>query len=326
MRHLFLMVFSLITFLFTSIAWAGSFIVFGDSINDNGNFKSVIEAQGGVFPAETFEGRISNGFVALDITAQLAGETLAPSLFAFGQQAGGNYAFASARARAADERPIHLEQQVAAFLSANNGVANPDNTYVFFIGGNDVLDAFRLDDQDTRLYKRFGKSKSCGRRMNKHSGEYAIIKAAIKSIDSNVEKMIAAGATKIVVANAFDISDVPDVIAVDDESSRKKAALLGCKFNQKLAKKVSALQDKTGQHIVMFDFANTGKTILKNSKAFGFTNVTQGCLTRTDLVYSTNSYCDLATDIDNFLFFDGLHLSAAAHEYVGRALYAVLPR
>lgn len=287
-------------------------VVFGDSLSDNGNLEAIVNLQGRQYPPETFGGRASDGLLGVEVLAQLMGYSLEPSLFALGLNQGNNYSVATARARSIDGLPIHLSSQVGAYLINNNGVSDPNKVYVFQIGSNDVRDAFFAEDSHE-----------------------SIIHDAIASLQSNLAAIINSGAQKIMVTNAPTLIDLPEIrdvisgLSYHEKMRQKfKARLLSYHFNKKLSHVIKSAQyNHPSVKIVGFSFPKFIRTVKKNADAFGFDNTKNGCLLLDidNLQYSSTA-CDLDTDIHSYLFFDQIHLSGAGHDYLGRSLYAQLPR
>ncbi|MEO0444298.1 MAG: SGNH/GDSL hydrolase family protein [Pseudomonadota bacterium] len=296
---------------------ADTLVVFGDSLSDTGNLAAALNQQGITFPAEAFDGRASNGIVAVEVLAALLNTTIEPSLFLLGLNAGGNYAVATARARVADDRPIHFPYQLNAYLLNTNGIADADATFVIQIGGNDVRDAFFADGDET----------------------YSILQAALLSLQSNIDLLINSGARKILVSNSANLTEVPEIITAINNSisvyekrrKRFKAQLLSLIFNHRLQKILSLHRHQHQQSdlvIAEVKIPELFKFLKKNQSSLGFVDIKNGCLLLNldSFQYSRTVNCDLDNDIDHFLFFDQIHLSAAGHEYLGRYLYLNTPR
>jgi len=133
-----LVAFFLCLFFILPVTAAQSFsnmFIFGDSMSDTGNLASVV----GDFPPVYYNNRVSNGPVAVEILGERLGLSTDASLHLINQNAGTNYAVASAKS--GESGPFDLETQVNAFLMANEFSAPEDALYILFIGGNDVRSA-----------------------------------------------------------------------------------------------------------------------------------------------------------------------------------------
>ena len=120
-------------------------IVFGDSLVDSGNFHAATSFQ---LPAEPyFGGRFSNGPVAVEVLARLAGlDPPRPS-----HQGGTNHAWAGARA--SDDIDLRVlvipsvRTQVTRFLDAATGALDSDALYIVTGGGNDIMGAVESNEE-----------------------------------------------------------------------------------------------------------------------------------------------------------------------------------
>ena len=120
-------------------------IVFGDSYNDVGNLTALAAKYGFVYPpAPYYPGHFSNGPIWIEDVASDWKLPMLPS------SAGGtDYAFAGAdlleeSTTGGLPTPSVLDE-VAEYLAANGGKADPHALYVIEGGGNDILDATELN-------------------------------------------------------------------------------------------------------------------------------------------------------------------------------------
>ena len=129
----------------TTAAEFSKLIVFGDSLVDSGNFHAATSSQLPALPY--FAGRFSNGPVAVEVLARLAG--LAPPLPS--DQGGTNHAWAGARA--GDDIDLRVlvipsvRTQVSRFLDAATDTLDSHALYVVTAGGNDIMGAVESNDQ-----------------------------------------------------------------------------------------------------------------------------------------------------------------------------------
>ena len=281
-------------------ARAQELVVFGDSLSDIGNLASV---QGPFPPPFYLNSRVSNGPVAVEVAAGLLGTELAPSLHLLGLAGGTNYAVAGAQA--GRNEPIDLANQIGAFLLANGGTAPAENIYIVLIGGNDVRAA-----RDTSGIESI-----------------RIIRNAINAIELQLNTLIAAGATAIMVVGAPDIGLIPEslelVLEPDGKRIQKRASLLTRLFNRRLSRVIDSVESATGVDLVELDLTQFFENIVTDAAARQFSNTTEPCLdTRT---FEFNEDCGFGVNFDQFVFFDQIHPSARAHEIAGRLIYAYLP-
>lgn len=103
-------------------AW-DNLTVFGDSLSDGGNVGRY-----------TYDGATHPLYD--DIVAQSLGDSLRPS-----SQGGRNYAEGGAVAVPAIDPRFNTQDQLASYLAARGGRADPDGLYIHWIGGNDLAAA-----------------------------------------------------------------------------------------------------------------------------------------------------------------------------------------
>jgi len=102
---------------------AAQFVVFGDSLSDNGNTL----AAAGVPQPPYYDGRWTDGPNWVDYFTRLA---QLPPATAYLQNGGTNFAVGGSTS------PL-LGVQITVYLAANGGHANKDDLYAVWIGGND---------------------------------------------------------------------------------------------------------------------------------------------------------------------------------------------
>ena len=269
--------------------------VFGDSLSDTGNLASVI----GDFPAPYVNNRASNGPVAVEVLAEKLGLPLEASLHLIGQNAGTNYAVASARA--GGQEPIDLTTQVNAFLAVHGFAAPEDALYIMFFGGNDVRDVRNLQDSQ--------------------QVEIAL-KIAVDNIKSKIAKLIVSGAKYIVVANAPDIGNIPETILLaqqtNDPELIKRTTKRSRLFNRLLKARLHDIEENYEIEIPVFDIFKLLGKIITHADSFGFDFTAVPCFYRFELIFHPD--CNYGQTPNQFLFFDEEHPTAIGHAIVGSAM------
>ncbi|HZO00359.1 MAG TPA: SGNH/GDSL hydrolase family protein, partial [Burkholderiales bacterium] len=218
-----------------------------------------------------------------------------------------NYAVGGARA---NDRPdtFDLAEQTGAFLSERGGVAPGGALYVVEMGGNDVRDAIAA-------------FVGAGGGINGQLAAQAVIGGALQSIGDNIFALYRAGARKFLVWNAPNLGLTPAIRALDSVSpgAAALADALTVGFNQGLEFQVLAgLSGLPGIEIVRFDVYGRLQAIVADPSAFGLTNVTDACITPQSAPYHCKEFRD-------YLFWDGIHPTAAAHGIVAQQVREVLP-
>jgi phospholipase/lecithinase/hemolysin len=218
-----------------------------------------------------------------------------------------NYAVGGARAIDTADG-FDLADQVGAFLQDRGGAAPGGALYVVEMGGNDLRDAMLA-------YLGAGGGTS---------GELAagaVIRMALESISGNILTLYRAGARKFLVWNAPNLGLTPAIRALDNVSPGAVALAnaLSVGFNQGLEFQVLAgLSGLPGIQLSLFNVYGELNAIVADPEAFGLTNVKSACITPEVAPY----HCK---DFKEYLFWDGIHPTAAAHAIVAQRAAANLP-
>ena len=280
-------------------------VVFGDSLSDPGN-AFVLRHELSTPPYDTLDPflipvspyakgghHFSNGATWVEQFARplgLAGN-VRPAFQGAGSKAA-NYAVGGARARM-DGISVNLPAQAIAFLTDAGGQAPSDGLYVVAIGGNDVRDALEA--------------------LVSGGDAGAIISAALASIGKSIGALHAAGARKFFVWNTPNLGPTPAIRALDGISpgARQAVEFLGQSFNAGLDALLWNLSQLPGIEIKRFDAYQKVNDLVANPGAYGLDVVNAACV---------------APDIppfecqrpDAYLFWDGIHPTAAVHGILAR--------
>lgn len=291
------------------------FFVFGDSLSDSGNnalaTASLTGQANGVpqaipnnayvpsFPYAPQAGwnnvgsfaTYSNGNVWATQAAASLGLSAMPSL------AGGtNFAFGGAQAvinGSPGGFPPSLNSQVSMLLGATGGALPGSALYVVEGGGNDarrVLESLGAAPSLPQIVTAFSQA----------SAQYAI------DVGNIVDRLQAAGAQHIVVWNAPNLGTAPG-ITFQGASAAGLASLLTANMNQALAYR---LNGEAG--VSTFDVYGLVGQIMASPASYGFSNVTDACIT------------GVCTNAAANLFWDGIHPTAAAHQVLASAFVATV--
>ncbi|MEO1574755.1 MAG: SGNH/GDSL hydrolase family protein, partial [Pseudomonadota bacterium] len=254
---------------------------FGDSLSDTGNIAQVTG-----FPMPPYTpGRFTSDFqdgtagqVWVEYVSAHFGGASVNSL------AGGtNYAWGGARTGPDNAGlPPSLLDQHNFFLNDMGGVADPDALYTVFGGGNDVR------DND--------------------------IASSVGNIRTIIENLAAAGARNFFVPNLPDIGMTPESLGGGAPGgSAATISAASVQFNTDLSAMLDDLEATLDITIARLDLFATFNSVIADPTAFGLTNASDSCFTG-DLDGSGGTLC---SDVDSFLFFDGIHPTAAGHALVG---------
>jgi phospholipase/lecithinase/hemolysin len=297
-----------LAFAFASLAQAhgcnNRFVAFGDSLTDPGNayaatgtistppFSPIPDAP---YASHTF----SNGLTWAEVLA-LGLESPASGAPAFVRPgAFTNYAVGGARARGGTGS-FDLTAQVSLYLSNFGGLACARPLHVLWIGGDDLRDA--LTALATAATPADGEAAAG-----------AIIAGAITGISDNVASLASSGARNFLIFTAPDVSHAPAVAALGP-AAIGAAQQLSAAFNAGLDQAVTQLQGLPGIHIARYDDNALVMAIIAHPAAFGLTDVTDPCL-RFGVV--EGAVCSRPWQ---FLFWDGIHPTAATHRIVARSV------
>jgi phospholipase/lecithinase/hemolysin len=286
---------------------ANAIVVFGDSLSDTGN-KYFITGVANTPPYSELldfflvadgpytRGGLhhSNGATWIEQYARPQGQAgyVRPALRSQGKAS--NYAYGGARAR--PDLPVipnanqHLPTQVDNFLADVNYSAPADALYVIFIGGNDIFDAVYALSIDP-------------------SGATSteVITRAVTSVVTEVMRLAAAGAQHIVILNAPDLGATPAVKLADAQFSPIPGFLITAATNLSLAFNgglMANLGAVPGVEII--DIFTAFNELVDNPEDFGLSNSTDVCVMPENAPYACKQP-------DDYVFWDGVHPTTAAH-------------
>ena len=265
-----------------------SFVIFGDSLSDNGN---AYIGTGGALPAPPLYtvGRFTDGPDTLpagtagglwhEVLAGLLGEPVATPFLA----GGSNYAVGGAKILPGDPLIPSLAQQVGINLTASGGVADPNALYVFWGGSNDLYGAVETPGETAAQVA-------------------ATESAAIASLANDIGILSAAGAKNFLWLNLPQLATTPRGMADPLNAALAQAST---QFRTDVATQSALLSQSLGVRIAVADIYTLYQNILANPAAYGYTNVTtpaQG----------------LAVNPDQYLFWDfPSHPTTTGHRWVG---------
>ncbi len=283
-------------------------IVFGDSLSDVGNTQHTTSTGFlGFFVPDTpgdsyFAGRFSNGPVWTEwLSSGLGLGTLTPE-----RLGGDNFAFGGARTEGTDFATDifidDLASQVDNFV--DNRAGDPNALYTMLIGANDL---FQVDTSATQLEID------------------SFVTDATVRVRNALQSLYNDGARRFLVLN------VPWLGLTPTYSNAPEGAVfwtnLAINYNSELDFDVGAFEAaNTDATVFRVDTAGLLNDVITSATEFGFTNTTAPAAPGLDP--GDNSYNDnlIVANPDEYLFWDGVHPTAAVHRLLGfAALRAVLP-
>jgi len=258
--------------------------VFGDALSDTGEF---FDETGGLIPVSPpyFDGRFSNGSLAVEVLAENLGLTLTDRT---------NFAIAGATTgwdNALDDGlpPLRLgglRTQVNRFSTiVGSRRANPKSLYVVWAGWDDLL------------------SQTNDRRANGERAANNIVKA--------VDTLVDLGARNILVVQ----NPNPGRTPVSRQSGRlQDLTRISLIFNNTLESELTALgEENPNLNIVLSDLFSVGQDITQNPSDFGLSNVTRSYLRGLEPR-------DPDADPDEFLYWDREYPTRRGHELFASVL------
>ena len=264
---------------------------FGDSVSDSGNVALLIGQPSGVPQAVTGNscipdypsyptGRFSNGPVWAEDFAGKFGLSAAPSL-----AGGSNFAFAGARTGGPDLPVPTLTTQSGMFLDRMSRKAPSDALYVIAEVGNDARDALLVMAGGANIPQTIA----------------AAATAYANNLGELVNTLRDAGATQFLVFDNVNLGVVPAIVSMGPDAAGLATALMAS-MNQALP---ARLGGEAGVRV--FDTFSFLTGVVDRPGAFGFANATDACA------------AVIAADCSSYVFWDGLHPTAAMHERIALA-------
>jgi phospholipase/lecithinase/hemolysin len=296
-------------------------VVFGDSLSDPGNhfveFGTSDKQPFAPIPDASYDiggHHFSNGATwaeqvatALQMPTSGGPALRTPGVFT-------NYAVGRARGRQCVTVPaacpggaypfgvVDLTFEISHFMADFAGSAPPANLYVMWIGGNDLDDALTALQTDL---------------TGGTSG--AIIQAAVAAEASGLQLLYAAGARTFLVPSAVNFALAPYVRSLGAAAEGAAMQLAGA-YNAGLDQVIAALSPLPGIKFIRFDGNTLFAQIEAQPAAFGITDATDPCLT---FGVIGNAVCATPS---TYLFWDGIHPTAAGHVLIAASVLQALPR
>ncbi len=312
-------------------------LIFGDSLSDTGNAAAlgagiVTPPFAGLIPEGPYASlRFTNGRTWVeDLASKMDASDSARAVFQFPEE-GRNYAVGGARARLV-AGSFNLSEQVGLFLSSVDDEEIRSELLVMAFGGNDVRDA--IVEFSTVL--ALGGSEPAAQFASAQ-----MLCAAVANIELNVAVLYDAGARQFLVMNSPDLGVVPAITVLGSGASALGSELSGL-FNLLLAngdtplpgtgglgicaltgvdvQGLTALESTlAGTELVLFDVFAVLNEVVADPQAFHLSNGIDACITPGVL---SGAICQKPR---NYVFWDGIHPTAAMHRIVGHKAAELLP-
>lgn len=273
---------------------------FGDSLSDAGNLYTVTLH---AIPAAPYvDGHFTNGAVWVqDLAAGLGlpvpqPSTLGGTDFAYGDAETGSEALHALS-------PIDLPSQLLQFTAAHP-LPDPNALYTLSIGGNDVFDAIAAYPANPTV-------------------AMADITGAVGNEMRFISALAGDGARNLAVLNVPDLGLTPSETAQGAQTGQL-ASSLSALYDAQLGASLSSLaaSDHLNLHLVN-SYALLDQAV-SNPAAFGFSNVTEPVWTGNYTDPGSGTLNATGAAQNGYLFFDGVHPTAAAHALLAAAAQSSL--
>ena len=262
-------------------------VAFGDSLSDIGNVQARFAALNISLPASPYyDGRFSNGQVAVEVLAQGLGVSLDSRAYGGALTGTGNHLPTGGVLDGTG-----VQSQITQYIAGNSQQIDPSALYVIWAGGNDFFS----------------------------SPTAATVTSAVTNLANDVGLLYQAGARDFFIPNLPDLASTADAIKAGG-ATQAGAHALSIGFNNALAQTMGQLQTALpGSHIQMFDTFGLLATVRASFASQGF-NVTDGCWQGE---YTGQGV--LCADPSRYYLWDDVHPTTGVHQAVGRAMAAAVP-
>jgi outer membrane lipase/esterase len=280
-----------------------STVFFGDSLTDSGYFRPVLLQVVG--PSGALIGKFTTnpGLVWSEYLADYYGTDASPN---GNGQSGDNYAAGGALVGEDDASPLgpipSLATQMNNYLAANGGQADPNALYTVWGGANDLF-SVAADPSQAQV----------------------IIGGAVTAQIGIVGTLQAAGAQYVLVPNLPDIGLTPSFRAGGAAAMGQGTALATAYNNALFGGLASA-----GLKVIPVDTFHFLQEVVADPSAYGLVNVTDaGCGMQPAPAGDSSLFCNPGSYVDpnvqgSYLFADGVHPSAGAHEIISQLAIGML--
>ncbi|MBU1383799.1 MAG: autotransporter domain-containing protein [Alphaproteobacteria bacterium] len=263
-------------------------VVFGDSLSDNGNLYA---ATAGTTPPSPpfYQGRFSNGPVFTELLGFNAGRLTA------GAPVSGsvNYAFGGARTDNAVSPP-GMRNQLLTY-TGGGGTFGANDLVSVLGGANNIFQAFPA---------------AAASPTTAAATMQAVTTAAAADINFIVNSVAGAGAGTVLVTNLPRLGITPQFSASNPlvgPAGSQLADYSGTTFNSALLSGLFGVAGSNpGSNIILMDLYKISDTLAGSPGSFGLTNATDSC-------FNGVTVC---ANPDGYLYWDGVHPTAAGHRLI----------
>lgn len=268
---------------------------FGDSLSDPGNVfsASVLVAGAGLPPPPYFEGRFANGYIWVDYLAERLGLHLSPIVQLQDRRSAISFAYGGATSGSENVINTALPgllqeiEQFQQFITPDK--LSPDSLYTLWIGANDYLpDSLSNTSSGSEFTLQEQSSQS------------------VENIVTAIRSLYGLGARRFMVSNLPALGATPRARSLGQETARRLNQITQ-QHNQSLDRQLNSLEQTLPDlHLIRLNVEQLFEQAVQGQ--FAFTNVENPCFNRT-----TKQVC---ANPDQYLFWDALHPTTAAHRVV----------
>jgi thermolabile hemolysin len=239
-------------------------VVFGDSLSDNGNSYAAV----GLPKPPYYDGRWTNGLNWVDYFTKIAG---LPPATAFLKNGGTNFAVGGSTSEL-------LGAQIAAFLAAVGGSADPSDLYVIWIGSNDFLAGIQPS-------------------------------TTVTAIGTEITALSLAGAKNFLLINVPDISLTPNIIAMGGAKVQAAEQFVSS-VNSQLLSDIPGLAALLGVNLQLVDVNPLFTELVNDPASFGFKN-------SAGEAYNPSTGVEVKRP-NRYVFWDGFHPTTRVHRLAAK--------
>lgn len=291
----------LLPFKATAAAFSQMF-VFGDSLSDPGNlynlsFNPILGT--GIPPSPYVDGRFSNGPNWVDYLADDLGLNPIPvTTLALGATPTQGINFALGGATTGESNTINLpgfpplpglDQQIDSFkglLAQTGQPADANALYIVWAGANDYLGGGQRNPT-----------------------------IPVSNLSQAIADLATVGARNILVAN---LPDLGRLAGTNNTPASSSLNLLSGLHNSGLSAALNNLEQTLlpEVNLISLDVNSLLAQAIANPGDFGFTNVTDSCLTNFEFTIPPDTDFNVCDNPDEYVFWDDIHPTTATHRYI----------
>ncbi|KAG7649559.1 Inactive GDSL esterase/lipase-like protein 25 [Arabidopsis thaliana] len=318
--HFFLL-FPLLLLHFLTVSFAQTLFVFGDGLYDAGNKQFLSQNRvDASFPpygvtVGQATGRWSDGSIVPDYLAKFMGiPKISPILLTTADFShGANFAIADATVLGSPPETMTLSQQVKKFSENKNKWTNQTRSeaiYLIYIGSDDYLS-----------YAKSNPSPSDNQKQ-------AFVDQVITTIKAEIKVVYGSGGRKFAFQNLAPLGCLPAVKQASGNVQEcvKLPSEMAALHNKKLLQLLVELsRELNGFQYSFYDFFSSIQNRVIKSKTYTFETGNAACCGTGSINGSNCSAKNVCAKPEEYIFFDGKHLTQEANLQVGHLMWGADP-